>query len=65
MVRGQQYRYTGHVVNFNRDTPRIYRKYPLVPNNADIVILCPPRDAQHPEHAWQSSRSGVMSLSNG
>jgi uncharacterized protein DUF6570 len=30
-VRGQQYKYSGHVVNFLRNTGKIYDKLPLLP----------------------------------
>ncbi len=40
-MRGQQYRYKGHVINFLRDTTRVYRRLPLLPANADIVLLRP------------------------
>jgi hypothetical protein len=40
-VRGVQYKYSGHIVNFLRDTGRIYAKLPLLPRDLDIIILRP------------------------
>lgn len=40
-VRGQQYKYSGHVVNFLRDTARVYNELPLLPADLDIVVLRP------------------------
>jgi hypothetical protein len=40
-VRGQQYKYKGHIINFLRDTGRVYKILPLLPQNLDIVILRP------------------------
>lgn len=43
-VRGQQYKYRGHVVHFLRDVGKVYNELPLLPRDLDIVILRPPRD---------------------
>ena len=40
-VHGQQYKYSGHVVNFLRNTGRVYNSLPLLPQDLDIVILRP------------------------
>lgn len=40
-IRGQQYRYSGHVINFLRATGRVYRELPLLPQHLDIVMLKP------------------------
>ena len=40
-VRGQQYKYSGHVINFLRNTGRVYNSLPLLPEDLDIVILRP------------------------
>ena len=41
--KGAQWKYTGHVVNFMRDTGKIYRKLPALPEDADIVLIRPAR----------------------
>jgi hypothetical protein len=41
-VRGQQYKYKGHILNFLRDTGRVYNTLPLLPQNLDIIILLRP-----------------------
>ena len=41
LVRGQQYKYKGHICNFSKDTARIYRKLPLLPKDVDLVVLKP------------------------
>ena len=43
LVKGAQWKYTGHVVNFMRDTGKIYRKLPTLPEDADIVLIRPAR----------------------
>ncbi|EED13560.1 hypothetical protein TSTA_098170 [Talaromyces stipitatus ATCC 10500] len=40
-VRGQQYKYSGHVVNFLRDTARVYDTLPLLPRDLEIILLRP------------------------
>jgi hypothetical protein len=40
-VRGAQYKYTGHVINFLRETTRVYAKLPLLPHDLDVVVLRP------------------------
>ena len=40
-VRGQQYKYRGHVVHFLRDVGKVYSELPLLPKDLDIVILRP------------------------
>ena len=47
-VRGQQYKYTGHIINFIRDTGRVYNKLPLLPRHLDVVILKPVNTSDHP-----------------
>jgi hypothetical protein len=41
-IRGQQYRYKGHIVNFLRDAGIVYNRLPLLPEELEIVILKPP-----------------------
>ncbi|EED14664.1 conserved hypothetical protein [Talaromyces stipitatus ATCC 10500] len=33
--------YSGHVVNFLRDTARVYDTLPLIPQNLEVILLCP------------------------
>jgi hypothetical protein len=40
-VRGHQYQYTGHVVCFAQNTPKVWHQLPLLPRELDIVILKP------------------------
>lgn len=40
-IRGQQYRYRGHVVNFLNNTPKVYNVLTLLPENFDVIIICP------------------------
>jgi hypothetical protein len=40
-VRGQQYRYTGHVVCFGQNTPKTWKQLPLLPAELDILIVRP------------------------
>ncbi len=47
-VRGQQYKYRGHVVHFLRDVGKIYHELPLLPKDLDIVILRPAGATSNP-----------------
>ncbi|EED11568.1 hypothetical protein TSTA_008640 [Talaromyces stipitatus ATCC 10500] len=47
-VRGQQYKYSGHVVNFLRDTARVYNTLPLLPRNLEIILLRPANASTDP-----------------
>jgi hypothetical protein len=38
-VRGQQYHYRGHVVNFLRETGRVYDRLPLLPRDLEVILL--------------------------
>ena len=40
-VRGQQYKYRGHVVQFLRDVGKVYNSLPLIPPNLDIIVTTP------------------------
>jgi len=40
-VRGQQYKYSGHVCNFLRDVGKVYDKLPLLPKDLEIILLKP------------------------
>lgn len=41
LVRGQQYRYRGHIVHFLRDVGRVYDQLPLLPADIDMILLRP------------------------
>ncbi|SMR46493.1 unnamed protein product [Zymoseptoria tritici ST99CH_1E4] len=41
IVRGQQFKYRGHVVNFLAKNAKIFRRLPQLPKNLDIVLLRP------------------------
>jgi hypothetical protein len=47
-VRGQQYKYSGHIVNFLRDTGRVYDTLPLLPRNLEVIILRPANTSGDP-----------------
>jgi hypothetical protein len=40
-IRGQQYKYRGHVVNFLNNTAKVYNVLPLLPEDLDIIIIRP------------------------
>ena len=40
-IRGQQYRYSGNVVNFHRDTATLCHELPHLPRDLDILLLNP------------------------
>ena len=40
-VRGQQYKYSGHVVSFLQNVAKVYRQLPRLPRDLDIVMLKP------------------------
>ncbi|EED11952.1 hypothetical protein TSTA_000300 [Talaromyces stipitatus ATCC 10500] len=46
-IRGQQYRYQGHIVNFLRDTQRVCNRLPLLPQNPNMVLLRPQNAETH------------------
>ena len=39
LIRGQQYRYQGHVVHFLRDIGRVYDELPLLPTDLLIKLM--------------------------
>ena len=47
-VRGQQYKYSGHVCNFLRDIGKVYTRLPLLPENLEMVIIRPANTATAP-----------------
>ncbi|KAJ6436330.1 ATP-dependent DNA helicase pfh1 [Purpureocillium lavendulum] len=46
-VRGQQYKYRGHIVHFLRDVGKVYRQLPLLPPELDVILLRPPNSGEH------------------
>ena len=40
-VRGQQYKYSGHVVSFLQNVAQVYRQLPRLPRDLDIIMLKP------------------------
>jgi hypothetical protein len=55
-IRGQQYKYTGHIINFLRDVGKVYRKLPLLPQDLEIVLLRPAGSSANPRIQRQFSR---------
>lgn len=47
-IRGEQYKYSGHVCNFLRDIGKVYSKLPLLPKDLEIVLLKPANTAANP-----------------
>lgn len=47
-VRGQQFKYKGHVVNFLQNTGHIYDTLPLLPKDLDIVLIRPSNASGNP-----------------
>jgi hypothetical protein len=37
-VRGVQYKYKGHIVNFLTNTAKVYNRLPLLPEDVDVII---------------------------
>ncbi|KAF6515876.1 hypothetical protein HZS61_004617 [Fusarium oxysporum f. sp. conglutinans] len=46
-VRGQQYKYRGHIVHFLRDVGKVYSQLPLLPPELDVILLRPPTASEH------------------
>ncbi|KAI8395030.1 hypothetical protein FOFC_21522 [Fusarium oxysporum] len=73
-VRGQQYKYRGHIVHFLRDVGKVYSQLPLLPPELDVILLRPPTASEHATltansdassaYAVVASRSGLNFLSN-
>jgi hypothetical protein len=55
-VRGQQFKYTGHVINFLRDVGKVYKKLPLLPQDLEIVLLRPANSSANPRLQRQFER---------
>jgi hypothetical protein len=47
-IRGQQYQYKGHVVNFLRDVGKIYSKLPLLPTDLEVIVVRPTNTPENP-----------------
>ena len=47
-VRGAQWRYKGHIINFLRDVGRVYNTLPLLPQDLELVLLRPSGVNQNP-----------------
>jgi ATP-dependent DNA helicase PIF1 len=45
-VRGQQYKFKGHVVYFLRNVGKVYQQLPLLPRDLDVIILRPKNTSQ-------------------
>ncbi|PVH91078.1 hypothetical protein DM02DRAFT_468628, partial [Periconia macrospinosa] len=41
MIRGAQFKYKGHVINFLNKTAKIYNVLPLLPSDLEIILLRP------------------------
>ncbi|EDN05082.1 predicted protein [Histoplasma mississippiense (nom. inval.)] len=59
-VRGQQYKYKGHVVNFLRDTGHIYNSLPLLLKDLDIIVLRPSNTSADPRLSHQFRRDFIV-----
>lgn len=46
-VRGQQYKYRGHVINFLRDIGKVYSQLPRLPEELDVIIVRPANTADN------------------
>jgi hypothetical protein len=55
-VRGQQFKYKGHVVNFLQNTGRIYNTLPLLPRVLDVVLIRPFNATADPQTGGRFSR---------
>jgi hypothetical protein len=47
LVRGQQYKYRGHVVHFLREVGLVYNQLPLLPQELNTVLLRPANTSSH------------------
>lgn len=55
-VRGQQYKYRGHVINFLKDVGQVYNVLPRIPEHLDLVLLRPKDWDKKPHVARQFRR---------
>ncbi|KAH7467614.1 hypothetical protein FOMA001_g15238 [Fusarium oxysporum f. sp. matthiolae] len=56
LVRGQQYKYRGHVVHFLREVGLVYNQFPLLPQELNIVLLRPVNTSSHANLSRQFTR---------
>lgn len=56
LVRGQQYRYRGHVVHFLREVGLVYNQLPLLPQQLNTVLLRPANTSSHANLSRQFTR---------
>jgi hypothetical protein len=56
-ICGQQYKYTGHIVNFLRNVGKVYKKLPLLSRDLDIVLLRPSGSSIDPRLQRQFERN--------
>ncbi|XP_044718785.1 PIF1-like helicase domain-containing protein [Hirsutella rhossiliensis] len=56
LVRGQQYKYRGHVVNFLREVGLVYNQLPLLPRELNTVLLRPANTSSHANLSRQFAR---------
>lgn len=50
-IKGQQFSYSGHTVNFMQNVTKVYRKLPLLPSDLDIILLKPASESGSDNHA--------------
>ena len=56
LVRGQQYKYRGHVVHFLREVGLVYSQLPLLPRELNTVLLRPANTSSHANLSRQFTR---------
>ncbi|KJK84688.1 hypothetical protein H633G_11596, partial [Metarhizium anisopliae BRIP 53284] len=56
LVRGQQYKYRGHVVHFLREVGLVYNQLPLLPHELNTVLLRPTNTPSHANLSRQFTR---------
>jgi hypothetical protein len=56
LVRGQQYKYRGHVVHFLREVGLVYHQLPLLPQELNTVLLRPANTSSHAMLSRQFTR---------
>lgn len=56
LVRGQQYKYRGHVVHFLREVGLVYNQLPLLPRELNTMLLRPANTSSHANLSRQFTR---------
>ncbi|KAL6405464.1 transposase [Ilyonectria robusta] len=56
LVRGQQYKYRGHVVHFLHEVGLVYHQLPLLPQEVNTVLLRPANTSSHAMLSRQFTR---------